>query len=132
MMHYKKNGLLWQAKNAAKTQKSVAKCTFDLQRWVLLWWFFPPLLRCCYRSIAAVTKNASINLPFSEGFGLVRRADNYRHIRLEFESIDLQWWYMCTAIGDNLQRQVISAAIGLHIEHNICTFQQQLQLPLYV
>ena len=30
MMHYKKNELLWRAKNATKAQKSAAKGTFDL------------------------------------------------------------------------------------------------------
>ena len=30
--------------------------------------------RCHYRSIVAVTKSAAINLPFSSGFGLLRRA----------------------------------------------------------
>ena len=111
MMHYKKNELLWRAKNATKAQKSAAKGTFDLQRRVLLQWFFPPLLRCYYRSIAVIPKNAAINLSFSGSFGLLWRVDNHRHIRLEFESIDLKW-------------RVISAVIGLHIEQNICTFER--------
>ena len=48
----------------------------------------PPLLRCCYRSIAVVTKSTAIDLPFNGGFGLLWQAENRRHMRLPLGSSD--------------------------------------------
>ena len=80
--HYKKTVLLRWAKTATKGP-------FDLQWRVLLWRFFLSLLRCCYRSIATGSKSATIDLPFRDAFGLLRRAKNCHHMRLPFESSDL-------------------------------------------
>ena len=86
--HTKKTVLLQRAKTAAKAQKTTAKGPFDLSCRVLLWRFYPPMLRCRNRAIAAVTKNTSINAPFGGIFGFLWRVENRRHMRLEFVSID--------------------------------------------
>ena len=78
--HYKKTILLQWAKTAAKGP-------FDLSWRVLLRQFYIPVLRCRNSSIAVVTKNATINAPFSGLFGFLRRAENGHHMRLEFMSI---------------------------------------------
>ena len=49
----------------------------------------PPLLWCHYRSIAMVTKSATIDRPFSSAFGLLRQAENRHHMRLPLELSDL-------------------------------------------
>ena len=78
----KKTSLLWRAKTAAKAQKTAAKGPFGLLRR-----FYLPALRCRNNSIAAVTKTAAIDLPFSGTFGLLRRAKNRRHMRLPFSQV---------------------------------------------
>ena len=70
----KKKNLLRRAKSAAEAPKPAAKGTFDLWWRVLLRQFFLPSLRCHYKSIVAVTKNATVDTPFSGSFGLLRRA----------------------------------------------------------
>ena len=77
----KKTRLLPRAKTAAKG-------SFGLLQRRLLQRFYPPALRCHNSSIAAVTKNTTINAHFSGVFGFLRRAENYRHMRLEFVSIN--------------------------------------------
>ena len=59
----------------------------------LLWHFLSSLLQCHYSSIAEVTKKVTIYAPFSGGFGLLQRAENRRHMRLEFMSIDFGGLY---------------------------------------
>jgi len=86
--HTKKTVQLQRAKTAAKAQKTTAKGPFDLSCRVLLWRFYPPVLQCRNSSIAVVTKNASINAPFGGVFGFLWRAENRRHMRLEFMLID--------------------------------------------
>ena len=58
--YYKKTGLLWRAKTAAKGPFG------------LLWRFYLPAFWCCNRSITAVKKNTAIDHPFSGAFGLLR------------------------------------------------------------
>ena len=87
-LHYKKTRLLRRAKTAAKAQKIDTKGPFGLLQRGLLWQFYPLALWCRNSSIAAVTKNATINAPFSGVFGFLWRAKNYRHISLEFVLID--------------------------------------------
>ena len=67
---------------AAKAQKIAAKGPFGL-----LQQFYLPALRCHNSSIAAVTKNAAIDLSFSGAFGLLRRAKNRHHMRLPFSQV---------------------------------------------
>ena len=85
--HYKKTSLLRRAKTAAKAQKTAAKGPFGLLRRGLLRRFYLPALRCRNNSIAAVTKTAAIDLPFSGAFGLLWRAKNRRHMRLPFSQV---------------------------------------------
>ena len=86
-IHYKKTSLLRRAKTAAKAQKTAAKGPFGLLWRGLLRRFYLPALRCRNNSIAAVTKTAAIDLPFSGAFGLLRRAKNRRHMRLPFSQV---------------------------------------------
>ena len=116
--HYKKNILLQRA-------KTTAKGTFDLQRWVLLRWFFLPLLQCHYKSSAMVTKNAAVYTPFSGSFGFLWQAKNHHHMRLEFVLIDFQWWVMYAAIGVHLQRRAHGTAIGNQFRWTNCTFRDR-------
>lgn len=58
----------------------------------------PPAMHCHNSSIAAVIKNATINTPFSGICGLLRRAENRRHMLSEFVSIDFYRWVMPAAI----------------------------------
>ena len=67
----KKTGLLCWAKTIAKAQKTAAKGPFGLLRRVLLRWFHLPAMHCRNSSIAAVTKNATINSPFSGVLGFL-------------------------------------------------------------
>ena len=82
-----KKGLLWGVKIAAKAQKTAAKGQFGLLQQGILWWFYSPALQCLNSFIAAVIKNAAIDLPFSGAFGLLRRAKNCRHMRLPFGQV---------------------------------------------
>ena len=79
--HYKKTVLLRRAKTAAKAQNTAAKGSFDLSWRVLLRRFYPPVLRCHYTSITAITKNTAINAPFSGVFSFLWQAENRRHMR---------------------------------------------------
>ena len=65
--------------NRCKSPKIAAKGPFGLLRQFLLL-----ALHCCSSSTAVVTKNAAINTPFSGVFGFLRRAENRRHMLLEF------------------------------------------------
>ena len=65
-----------RAKTATKAQKTIAKGPFGL-------------LLCHYRSIAVITKSATIDRPFSGALGLLRRTENRCHMRLPFGSSDL-------------------------------------------
>ena len=71
-------------KTAAKGQKTAAKGPFGHLPFAsrVLQWFYLPLLWCHYRSIAAVTKGAIIDRPFSSTFGLLWWAENCRQMRL--------------------------------------------------
>ena len=109
----KKKVLLRRAKIAAKAEKTATKGPFDLQWCVLLRWFYLLLLGCYNRFIVAITKSATVDAPFRGAFSLLQWAENRCHMRLEFESIDLQRW-------------AISAAIGPNVRQNICTFQWRL------
>ena len=119
-IHYPKKKKKSIAKSATKAPKTAAKGTFDLQQRV----FLPPL--CChYRSITAVTKSATVDTPFSNGFGLLQWAKNRRHMTFKFMSIDFQQRVMYAAIGVHLQ-QWVETPLYVH------TFQQQVYPPLYV
>ena len=106
-------GLLRLARSAAKAQKSTTKGIFDLQWQVLLRQAVLSVLQCCYRSIVAVAKSAAIDLPFRGAFGLLRRANTCHHMRFTIRQVAFQ-------------RRSISAAIGLHVQHILCTFQQRV------
>ena len=63
-----KKGLLWGVKIAAKAQKTAAKGPFGLLWWGLLRRFHLLALHCRNSSIMVVTKNTTINAPFSSVF----------------------------------------------------------------
>ena len=83
-----KKGLLWGVKIAAKAQKTAAKGLFGLLWQGLLRRFHPLALHYRNSSIMVVTKNTTINAPFSSVFGFLYRAKNHRHMLLKFVSID--------------------------------------------
>ena len=74
-MHYKKNRLLRRVRSAAKGTFDHGRCYSG-----------EPSRQCCYRSIAAVAKSVTIDLPFSGAFGLLRWAKSRLYMRLPFGS----------------------------------------------
>ena len=104
-------------KTTTKAQKTTTKGPFgQLQR------FYPPALRCRNSSIAAITKNVTINAPFSGIFGFLQRVENRHHMRLEFVSIDFQRRVIPAAISVHLQWRAKGAAIGNQLKRINCSF----------
>ena len=100
----KKTGLLRRLKTAAQAQKTTAKGPFSLLQRRQLRRFYLLALRRRNSSIAAVTKNATINASFSGVFGFLRWTENHCHMRSKFMSIDFQQQVMLAATGNQLNR----------------------------
>ena len=117
---------------SAKTNKSAAKGTSDLQWRLLLRHFEAPQFRCCSRSIVAVIKSAAVQVRFSGRFGFIAAGFPPPPYKVRNQvnqplAVVYTCRYRCPhlAVGNKRRYRVSFRTFQVH-------FQQRFLLPLQV